>query len=391
MSTVSSKYSEILFFIKELYPGIDIIPLHAPVFIGNEKKYLLDCIDSTFVSYLGAYVNRFEEMIREYTGAKYAIATVNGTAALEIALKIAGVKHGDEVITQPLTFIATVNAVSYCNAIPVFVDNDIRTLGLSAGKLDDFLKNHTKIGSDGFSYNKETGNRIMACVPVHIFGQPCEIDSIIEICSKYNITVIEDAAESIGSKYKDQHTGTFSKLGILSFNGNKTITTGGGGMIITNDHDLAEKARHITTTAKIPHPWEFIHDQVGYNYRMPNVNAAIGCAQMEKINDFIQDKRLIASEYKKFFSKIGMSFFNELPGCYSNYWLNAIITGNLTERDEILKITNENNIKTRPAWKLMNDLNLHNYLKADDLENAKWLYERIVNLPSGCRINSNTL
>lgn len=380
-----TKFDEILAFIKKLYPGLEMVPLHAPVFRGNEKKYLIECIDSTYVSYVGKYVSQFEDEIRKYTGSKYAIAVVNGTCALEIALKLAGVKDGDEVLTQALTFIASVNAISYCKASPVFIDSDLETLGMSVDKLHNFLLNFTEIKSDGFCYNKITGKRIAACLPVHIFGHPLKIDEILSLCNNYHIPVVEDAAESIGSKYKNRHTGTFGKFGVLSFNGNKTITTGGGGMILTDDEALAIKAKHLTTTAKVPHKWEFIHDEIGYNYRMTNVCAAIGCAQMEQIESFINSKRDLAKIYSEYFKTTAIPFYMEKNDCYSNYWLNVIFLQDREERDMFLKFSNENGVMTRPAWHLINKLEMYKNCFSDNLDNANWLEDRIVNIPSSVR------
>jgi len=373
---------EIVQFIRSLYPKLDNIPLHAPVFLGNEKKYLNDCIDTTFVSYVGKYVTKFEEVIAAYLGIKHAVAVVNGTAALQIALQLAGVGHDNEVLTQALTFVATANAISHAGGKPVFIDSELKNLGMDPEKLAGFLKKHTELKSAGQLINKLTGNRIAACVPVHIFGHPARIEEIIEICNRWQLPVVEDAAESIGSTFKGQHMGTFSIMGVLSFNGNKIITTGGGGMIVTNDPVLATRAKHITTTAKVPHPWEFYHDEVGYNYRLTNVNAAIGCAQMEQINDFIVSKRELAGRYAAFFKEIGLNFFTEQPDCRSNYWLNTIILNNRKERDEFLKYTNENGVMTRPAWTLMNKLPMYNKCLKTNLDNAQWLEDRLVNIPS---------
>jgi perosamine synthetase len=293
-------FEKIVSFIKSLYPTENPVPLHAPRFSGNEKKYLIDCIDTTYVSYVGQYVSRFEDEVRQLTGAKYAIAVSTGTAALHIALLLAEVAPGDEVITQPLTFVATANAIAYCGAQPVFVDVERATLGLDPEKLNDFLLSNSILKSDGKCYNKTTGSKIAACVPMHTFGHPVRIHEITEICQKYNIPVIEDAAEALGSYYKEQHAGTFGDISILSFNGNKPVTTGGGGMIITNDEALAAKGKHLTTTAKVAHPWEFFHDEVGYNYRMPNINAAVGCAQMECFAGVLENKRATAQMYNRF-------------------------------------------------------------------------------------------
>lgn len=375
-------YKNVIDFIRSKYPKENPVPLHAPRFIGNEKKYLNECIDSTYVSYVGKFVNQFEQMIKEFTGAKYAIATANGTLALHTAIILAGVKDGDEVITQALTFVATANAISYTGAKCVFVDSDKETLGMDPQKLEQFLSRDCTTKNDGFTYNKKTGRKISACVPMHVFGLPVKIDEIIKICEKYNVFVVEDAAESLGSYYGSKHTGLFGKIGILSFNGNKTITTGGGGMIITNDDKLAERALHITKTAKTPHPWEFIHDELGYNYRLSNINAAVGCAQMESLDLFLKNKRELAGMYKEFFSSIGIEFVCEPKNSISNYWLNAIILKNREERDSFLKETNDNGIVTRPIWRLMNKLPMYKSCETTDLQTARWLEDRVVNIPS---------
>ncbi|MCX7698788.1 MAG: LegC family aminotransferase, partial [Candidatus Goldbacteria bacterium] len=338
--TMPDKFIDIINFIKKLYKNSEKIPLHEPCFIGNEKKYLCDCIDSTFVSYIGKYVTLFEEAIKKFTGTKYAVAVSSGTVALHIALIVAGVKPGDEILTQPLTFVATANAISHAGAVPFFIDCERSTLGMSPEKLRDFLKKEVELRRDGYSYNIRTGARIFACVPVHVFGHPVRIDDILKLCEPYNIIVIEDAAESLGSYYKEKHTGTFGKVGILSFNGNKIVTTGGGGMIITDDENVAYKARHLTTTAKVPHKWEFIHDEIGYNYRMPNVNAAIGVAQMEKITEFLENKRETAKKYEEFCKEHEILFVSEPEGARSNYWLNAIILKDREERDAFLEYSN---------------------------------------------------
>lgn len=379
-------YNEIINFIKLLYPYKNPIPLHEPVFFGNEKKYLLDCIDTTYVSYVGKYVTQFEEITAKYTAAKYAVAVVNGTAALQIALQTAGVKYGDEVITQPLTFVATANAISHCGANPIFVDVDKETMGMSPEKLNDWLSKNTKFNKFISKHiNNSTNKPISAIVPMHTFGFPCRIDEIIEVASKYNIPVIEDSAESLGSYYKGKHTGTFGLAGILSYNGNKTITTGGGGMVITDNKEFAKKVKHITTTAKVPHKWEYIHDEVGYNYRMTNVTAAIGVAQMESINMIINNKRETALIYSSFLKKIGFDFINELDNSNANYWLNCIKLANRNERDKFLEETNSNGVMTRPIWRLMNMLEMYKNCQAGNLDNAQFLEDRIVNIPSGYR------
>jgi len=376
------KCKKIINFIKELYEK-DVVGLHEPLFVGNEKKYVLNAIESTFVSSVGEYVNEFERKIEEYTGAKYAVATVNGTSALHIALLLSGVEENTEVITQPLTFVATCNAIKYCGAEPVFIDVDLDTLGMSYESLEYFLKKFVELDKNGNPINKETKRRITACVPMHTFGHPVKIDQIVELCNKYNIPVVEDAAESLGSFYKSKHIGTFGKLGILSFNGNKIITTGGGGMILTNDEDLAKRAKHLTTTAKVPHPYEYFHDEVGYNYRMPNINAALGLAQMEKLEMFIDIKRKIANEYKNFFDKLGIKFFTEPKNSRSNYWLNTIFLADKKERDKFLEITNKNGIQTRPVWTLMYKLPMYKNCFKVDTPNAEYIEERVVNIPSG--------
>ena len=379
-------FEKIVSFIKSLYPTENPVPLHEPRFSGNEKKYLIDCIDTTYVSYVGQYVTRFEDEIRQLTGAKFAVAVSSGTAALHVALLLAEVTPGDEVITQPLTFVATANAISYCGAQPVFVDVERATMGLDPEKLNDFLINNATLKSDGRCYNKTTGRKIAACVPMHTLGHPVRIDQIMEICQKYHIPVVEDAAEALGSFYKGQHAGTFGDIGILSFNGNKPVTTGGGGMIITNDETLAAKAKHLTTTAKKPHPWEFFHDDVGYNYRMPNINAAVGCAQMECFAGVLENKRATAQIYNRFFQDAGIAFITEPAHACSNYWLNAIVLKDRQEREQFLAYSRGKGIQTRPVWKLMPDLSMYRHCQCTPLETAQWLEDRLVNIPSSVRI-----
>jgi aminotransferase in exopolysaccharide biosynthesis len=350
--------------------------------MGKEKEYLIDCIDSTFVSYVGKYVTKFEEMTAKFTGAKYAVAVVNGTAALQIALQVAGVKHGDEVITQPLTFVATANAISHCGAYPTFVDVDNDTLGMGPKSLESFLAENCLVKDDGV-YNKLTNRKITAIVPMHTFGHPCKIDKIIEIADRYNIPVVEDAAESLGSFYKGKHTGTFGKLGIISFNGNKIVTSGGGGVILTSDEELAKKAKHLTTTAKVPHKWEYYHDEIGYNYRMPNLNASLLLAQLENLEKFVKIKRDLAMKYKEFFDWLGVEFFTEPEYATSNYWLNAIFLRDRKERDEFLEFSHENGVLCRPAWVLMNKLPMYKNCFSCKIENAYKIEERLVNIPSG--------
>lgn len=380
-------YKDIVNFIRDLYRTDKFIPLHEPRFQGNEKKYLIDCIDSTYVSYVGEYVTKFEEKVATYLGVKYAVALVNGTVALQIALQLAGVSKDDEVLTQPLTFVATANAIVHAGGQPVFIDNDLTHLGMDPEKLDRFLKQNAKKKSSGRLINVITGKRIAACVPVHIFGHPARIKDISGICNRYEIPIVEDATESIGSTYNGKHMGSFGIMGVLSFNGNKIITTGGGGMIITNDYRLAQRIKHITTTAKLPHVWEFYHDEVGYNFRLPNVNAAIGLAQMEKIKSYIINKRELAKQYEKYFTKIGIRYFSEQQECRSNYWLNTILLGSRDERNKFLKYTNENGVMTRPAWTLMKKLPMYKKCLSTKLNNAQWLEDRLVNLPSSIRLH----
>ena len=385
IKSLSNSFSEIIHFIKSLYPNENPVPLHVPRFPGNERKYVIDAIDSTFVSSVGKYVDRFEEMICEITGATYAIATVNGTCALHIALKLGGAEQGDEVITQPLSFVATANAIAHCVAKPIFLDVERETLGLDPTALKSFLQVHAHI-RENTCYNKATGKRIAACVPMHTFGHPCRIDEIAEICNHYHIALVEDSAESLGSTYKGKHTGTFGLFGIYSFNGNKTVTCGGGGVIVTNDEALAKKAKHITTTAKISHPYEYVHDMTGYNYRLPNLNAALACAQLEQLDFFIDRKRELAETYKTFFESLGISFIHEPEHARSNYWLNAVILSDSKMRDEFLKVTNNANVMTRPVWKLLNKLEMYRDCRTDALTNAKWLEERVINIPSSVRV-----
>ena len=374
-------FENVVEFIQKTYGTSDLIPLHEPRFVGNEKKYLNECIDSAFVSSVGQFVDKFEERIASYTGAKYAIATSNGTSALHTALLLAGVERSDEVITQPLTFVATGNAINYCDAQPVFVDVDKDTMGLSPSALKSFLKSNTSV-KDGKCINNQTGKVIKACVPMHTFGHPCRVDEIRDICDQNHIFLIEDAAESVGSLYKNQHTGTFGNVGIMSFNGNKIITAGGGGCIVTDDETLAIKAKHLTTTAKVPHKWNFYHDRVGYNYRMPNLNAALLVAQLENLDDFSARKRKLAHTYEIFFSNTPYSFVKEPKECKSNYWLNAIILKDKRQRDGFLEKTNFSGVMTRPIWTLMNKLPAFSKVQCSNLENSQWLEDRLVNIPS---------
>ena len=374
-------FEEIINFIQKTYKASEFIPLHEPRFIGNEKKYLNECIDSTFVSSVGKFVGEFEERIASYVGSKYAIATCNGTAALHISLLLSDVHQNDEVITQPLTFIATCNAISYCKANPLFIDVDRDTMGLSPEALHKYLDENAQVINEK-CINKKTGNFIKACVPMHTFGHPCKIDEIRDICNEYKIILVEDGAESLGSIYKDKHTGTYGHMGIMSFNGNKIITSGGGGCIVTDIEKYAKLAKHISTTAKLPHEWKFDHDMLGYNYRMPNLNAALLVAQLENLDNFLSQKRDIAKKYQNFFSKLDCTFFTEPSNSKSNYWLNSLLFNDIKERDNFLRETNSRGIMTRPAWTLMNKLPMYINSESGELKNAEWLYERIVNIPS---------
>lgn len=377
-------YSETIAFIRSLY-GDGRIFLHEPRFNGNEKKYLNECIDSTFVSSVGSFVDRFEKDIADYTGAARAVVCVNGTNALHMGLMLAGVERDDEVISQPLTFIATCNAISYIGAHPVFIDVDRDTLGLSPSKLELWLEENVDIVGDK-CVNRKTGRRIKACVPMHTFGHPVRIDEIVSVCAKFNIEVVEDAAESIGSTYKGKHTGTFAQYGAISFNGNKTITTGGGGMLLFQDADRGAYAKHLMTQAKVPHRWEFVHDNVGYNYRMPNINAALGCAQLEQIESILANKRATAKAYEEFFAnRSELVFVKEPKGARSNYWLNAVLLPNLEARNAFLEATNDAGVATRPVWELMNRLVMFEHCQHGDLTTAEEIAARLVNLPSGVR------
>ena len=358
--------------------------LHEPTFSGKEWEYLKECLDSTFVSSVGKFVDQFEHDLARYTGANFAVATVNGTAALHIALKLAGVIQDDEVLIPALTFVATANAVTYCNAIPHFIDNEENTLGIDVAKLRRYLLDHTKI-VDGQCVNALTGGIIRAVVPMHTFGHPVDMDGLIDLASEFKLVVVEDAAESLGSTYKGQHTGTLGKLGVLSFNGNKTITTGGGGAILTNDPELARRARHLTTTAKLSHAWEYRHDEVGYNYRMPNINAALGCAQLEQLPRLLESKRDLFLRYQGAFNKVdGVQLMSEPNGCSSNYWLQTIIldADNSRYRDDVLEATNKAGLMTRPTWVLMKELTQFSAMPSMNLSGALSLSTRVINIPS---------
>lgn len=373
---------ELVTFIRGEFATDAFIPLHAPRFEGREEEYVLETIRSGFVSTVGRHVQEFEQKVAAFTGAKHAIATVNGTAALHAAMLVGGVKSNDEVITQALTFVATCNAIRYCGAHPVFVDVDRRTLGMSPGSLADFLASYAEVRDDGLCWNRQTGRVIRACVPMHNFGHPVQIDQIFALCEQYRITLIEDAAESLGSFYRGQHTGLFGSHAAISFNGNKIITTGGGGMIITDDDVIARRARHITTTAKKPHPWLYIHDELGYNYRLPAINAALGCAQMEVLQDHLDRKRKLAEKYAQWFTGQGYEFITEPSESRSNYWINAFAAKDRQERDRVLEYTNAQQIMTRPVWTPMHTLDLYKDCLRTDLSQTEWLESRLVNIPS---------
>jgi len=364
--------------------GSGPVVLHEPSFIGNEWIYLRECLDSTFVSSVGKFVDRFESDLCAFTGAKYAVAVVNGTAALHIALKLAGVKVNDEVLIPALTFVATANAVTYCGATPHFVDSEDQTLGVDVKKLREYLQiNSELIG--GRCINRKTGNVISAMVPMHTFGHSVDLDGLLAIAHDFKITLVEDAAESLGSYYRGKHTGTFGKLGTLSFNGNKIISTGGGGAILTNSEELAKRAKHITTTAKLPHAWDYRHDEIGYNYRMPNLNAALGCAQLEQLQSMLLAKRTLFKHYQKAFALIsGITLFSEPVQCQSNYWLQTLLLDidHENQRDAILKKTNDTGLMTRPAWVLMNELAPYKDSPHMDLSGSKSLSNRVINIPS---------
>ncbi|OAI15206.1 MULTISPECIES: LegC family aminotransferase [Methylomonas] len=372
-------------FVREIYQTDAFIPLHEPRFGGNEKRYLNDVIDSTFVSSVGPYVGEFERKIAEFSGARHAVATVNGTAALHIALLLAGVRPGDEVVTQAATFVATCNVIAYCGAEPVFIDIEAATLGLAPAALAEFLERGCERRA-GVVYNKTSGRRIAACLPMHSFGHPCDMAGLLTVCDGYGIPVVEDAAEALGSRIGERHCGTFGRLGVLSFNGNKIITTGGGGMILTDDDDLARQAKHLTTTAKLAHAWKFEHDQIGYNYRMPNLNAALGLAQLEQLPAFVDSKRALAGRYLDWARANGAEIVQEPAGARSNYWLNALLLDDAAQRDAFLEYSNAHGVMTRPLWTLMPDLPMYRHCRTDGLSQSRRLAERLVNLPSSVAI-----
>lgn len=369
-------------FIRDTYKSSDFIPLHAPQFTDTEQQYVADTIASTFVSSVGKYVDQFEEMIEEYTGCTKAIATVNGTAALHCALYLADVQRGDLVITQALTFVATCNALYHMGAEPVFVDISRKSLGMCPQALENWLNENAEIRDQGICVEKHSQQRIKAALPMHTFGHPIELDELKQVCQRWQITLIEDAAESLGSYYKGQHTGTLGDFAAISFNGNKIITTGGGGMLLCQSEDVGKRAKHITTTAKTPHAYEFYHDEPGFNYRLPNLNAALGCAQMEHLPRFLKHKRQLAAAYQNFFSGSGYLFVQEPDYAHSNYWLNAVICPDNQARTALLESTNAQGVMTRPVWQLMHRLPMFSNARRDSLEVSEWVESRLINLPS---------
>ncbi len=378
-------FDDLFQLVRSHFDTDNFIPLHEPRFSDLDKELVADAIDSTFVSSVGAYVDRFENELAEYVGAKRAVATVNGTSALQVALRLVGVQAGDEVLTQALTFIATANSIAYNDAHPVFLDVDRDRMGLSPDAVGLFLKEHTE-KRDGGVYNTVSGRRISAIVPMHTFGHPVRIVELCALAEEWGIPVVEDAAEALGSTCQGKSCGTFGQIGIFSFNGNKTITCGGGGAIVTNNEVLADRAKHLTTTAKVPHRWEFEHDEIGYNYRMPNLNAALACAQLKQLDRLLADKRELAGEYRKFFKNVDWAeYANEPVGCRSNFWLNAIILSDIDCRDQFLEVSNDAGIMMRPIWKLMSELKMYSQCQCGPLENSQWLEKRVVNLPSSAR------
>ncbi len=374
-------FDDIIHFIRDLYRTELHIPLHAPLLIGNERSYVDRAITSTYVSSVGAFVDQLEDEIAAYTGVERAVAVVNGTAALHVAMLLAGVKPGDCVITQALTFVATCNAIAYCGAQPVFVDVDRDTMGLSVSALEDWLESFAEIGADGLCRRRSDRAIVRACVPMHTFGHIGRVAQLVDLCRRWGIAVVEDAAEALGSTRDNRHAGTFGDIGVFSFNGNKILTTGGGGIIVAKA-SVAARAKHLTTTAKTSHSYEYVHDQVGYNYRMPNLNAALGCAQLEQLDDFVAAKRALASAYADFFADTSLEFFVEPSEARSNYWLNAVLCESRAERDALLHATNDAGISTRPIWSLMTRLPMYENADRGDLTQSEWLEDRVVNLPS---------
>tara|TARA_B110001450_G_scaffold251504_1_gene271732 strand:- start:326 stop:1465 length:1140 start_codon:yes stop_codon:yes gene_type:complete len=374
-------YKETIQFIRNKFKTEDYIPLHIPLFKGNEKRYLNECIDSTYVSSVGPFVDKFEYLMNQITKTNKTTAVVNGTAALQVGLRLVGVKENDEVITQALTFVATANAIAYNNAYPIFLDVDLDTMGLSPLAVNDFLDEFGELREDG-CYNKSTGRKISACLPMHTFGFPVHLDELIKVCKSWRIPIVEDAAESLGSEYKGKPTGSFGEVGAFSFNGNKIVTSGGGGAITTNNIEIGERAKFLTTTAKQPHPFEYIHNELGYNFRMPNLNAALACAQLEQLELYLDNKRNLALSYEKFFSNKGIKFRTETKNTKANYWLMCVELEDSKERDLFLEFTNSNNVMTRPIWKSMDFLPMYKHCQSDQLLNTRFLEARIVNIPS---------
>lgn len=378
MSTQWLKFAD---NVKQFY-GKEFVPLHEPTFNDKEVEYVTDCVKSGWVSSVGAYVNRFEEDLAKFVGVKRAVAVVNGTAALHIALKVAGVKAEDEVLMPSLTFIATANAVSYLGAVPHFIDVSFKTLGVDADKLKIYLEQIGKLQNNQL-YNRETGRRISALVPMHTFGHTADVEGLLKVCEMYNLTLVEDAAESLGSYYNGKHTGSFGKVSAMSFNGNKIMTTGGGGAILTNDDAIADYAKHLTTTAKVPHRWKYEHDEIGFNYRMPNLNAALGCAQLEKMPMFIQQKRELTKQYEQWLVNLdGVHLFKEPANTRSNYWLQTIILDERLNRDEVLDFLNEQGVMSRPIWTPMHQLTMYQNCPRSDLSVTEQLNRSVINIPS---------
>lgn len=382
MSEVS--VNRLVEFVKHHYGTNEFIPLHAPVFKGSEQAYVASTIDSTFVSSVGEFVNRFEQDMAAYTGTEAAVATVNGTAALHVSLRLAGVSPGDLVITQALTFVATCNAIRYCDAEPLFIDVDEATLGLSPAALESWLEQFASVNESEECVDRASGRKISACMPMHTFGHPADLAGLVRVCEEWGIPLVEDAAESLGSFYHGRHTGSFGKLAAVSFNGNKIITTGGGGMILC-DAETGRRAKHLTTTAKKPHPYEYVHDEVGFNYRLPNINAALGVAQMEQLPGFLSEKRALAGEYRQLLKDTEFQFVDEPDGCRSNFWLNAVLCPDQSSRDHLLELTNASNVMTRPVWQLMCDLPMYAHCTRGDLRISRSIAERLVNLPSSVK------
>lgn len=375
------KPTSLVEFVRDTYQTNEFIALHAPTFDGNEKAYVTETIESTFVSSVGKFVDEFEQKIEAYTGSAKAVAAVNGTAALHAALYMAGVERGDLVVTQALTFVATCNALFHMGAEPIFVDVSPVSLGLCPKAMDQYLAQNAEVTEKG-CIHKQTGKRIRAVVPMHTFGHPVELVELIAVCLKWQLVLVEDAAESLGSFYKGQHTGTFGDYAAISFNGNKVITTGGGGMILCKTQEQGARTKHVTTTAKVPHPFEFYHDEPGFNYRMPNLNAALGCAQMEVLESYLVQKRQLAEQYQHFFAGSDFTFVTEPEYATSNYWLNAIICPDTASRDHMLEQTNSAGVMTRPIWQLMHRLPMFENALRGDLTQSEFIEAHLINIPS---------